>query len=152
MHFVELGREKREMFEKPTVFILGAGASHPYGFPLGRDLVWDIIRRIEVRDNEDVRLFRDLDCTDRQMIGLASELRAADPPSIDDFLKRREDLRSLGKLAIANELMRIEGEGALSAATTEQWYRLLVAKITDRAFKDIPSSNVRIVSFNCDRS
>ena len=35
------------MFEKETLFILGAGASKPYGFPIGNELVQDIIHRIK---------------------------------------------------------------------------------------------------------
>ncbi len=35
------------MFKKETVFILGAGASKPYGYPLGSDLIKEIIANID---------------------------------------------------------------------------------------------------------
>ncbi|KTC84243.1 MULTISPECIES: hypothetical protein [Legionella] len=35
------------MFKQNTVFVLGAGASYPYGFPLGKDLMIEIIQNIE---------------------------------------------------------------------------------------------------------
>ena len=35
------------MFKEETLFILGAGASCPYGYPLGKDLIQDIIHNIK---------------------------------------------------------------------------------------------------------
>lgn len=35
------------MFHKKTVLILGAGASKPYGYPIGRELISGIIEIIE---------------------------------------------------------------------------------------------------------
>ncbi len=35
------------MFKNKTLFILGAGASHPFGYPLGRQLIKDIIKDIK---------------------------------------------------------------------------------------------------------
>ena len=35
------------MFRNKTVFVLGAGASKPYGYPIGRELIDDIIDNIE---------------------------------------------------------------------------------------------------------
>jgi hypothetical protein len=34
------------MFKEETLFILGAGASYPYGYPLGKALVIDIVNNI----------------------------------------------------------------------------------------------------------
>ncbi len=45
------------MIEVPTVLILGAGASNPYGFPLG----WDLLKKMcEVLADERQRLFQQL--------------------------------------------------------------------------------------------
>lgn len=35
------------MFKEETLFILGAGASYPYGYPLGKDLITQIINNIK---------------------------------------------------------------------------------------------------------
>jgi hypothetical protein len=35
------------MFREKTLFILGAGASYPYGYPLGKELINEIIKNIE---------------------------------------------------------------------------------------------------------
>lgn len=49
------------MFERPTVIILGAGASEPFGFPLGRDLYQDILDGVgNVRARLDNREFSQL--------------------------------------------------------------------------------------------
>lgn len=35
------------MFKSETIFILGAGSSHPYGYPLGKELIQKIIENID---------------------------------------------------------------------------------------------------------
>ena len=40
----------RIMITKPTVLVLGAGASLPYSYPSGGDLVKDIVSKVDSRD------------------------------------------------------------------------------------------------------
>ena len=81
------------MFNTPTVFILGAGASWRYGYPTGEGLVRKAIRKAE-------------------QIAQHMEFAAREPPSQSDadrlfpkaeprFLKQNPDLHEMGKLAIA---------------------------------------------------
>ena len=39
------------MIEVPTCLVLGAGASAPYGFPVGETLMDDIIDKVATRPN-----------------------------------------------------------------------------------------------------
>ena len=38
------------MFERPVVFVIGAGASNEYGLPLGKDLKSSIAASVSFRD------------------------------------------------------------------------------------------------------
>jgi hypothetical protein len=46
------------MIRKPTVFILGAGASEPYGFPIGRELVAQAIRLLQTQNEPRLAMLR----------------------------------------------------------------------------------------------
>ena len=92
-----------------TVFVLGAGVSHPYGFPLGQELVESI-----------VRLDRDLFVKDtggrypsNMVKGLQNALARSGMRSIDRFLQNRSDYLEVGKAAIASVLMPLEVEELL---------------------------------------
>ena len=113
------------MFEQPTVFILGAGASWHYGYPTGEDLVKRVIataKRIQpyFQDSEDLRTNNHPEyirnkatvtaCHDypkawneaaTECKKLIDTLEAVDPLVIDYFLSQNEELQSIGKLMIA---------------------------------------------------
>jgi hypothetical protein len=109
------------MISKPTVFVLGAGASAPYGFPLGTAL----------SDAIAVELLRDSDFRD-DLLGaninvpilqqFARALRASGRYSIDEYLQGHPEYRDLGKLAIARILIPAERDDRLDfTADYRQW-------------------------------
>ena len=86
------------MIRTPTVLVLGAGASMPYGFPSGQGLKENIIsfgaevhKRIE-------HLPR---CTQERFQEFQRELRYSSQSSVDAFLEHRPELVPLGKALIA---------------------------------------------------
>jgi len=109
------------MFEKKTVFILGAGASWHYNQPTGEDLVKDVrdkaeelIKRLRQKPDRtlyhgqlveflankfrgDSRQFNTIDF----LQDFIDRLTHVDPPVIDYFLEWNEDLRSIGQMMIA---------------------------------------------------
>ena len=100
------------MIETPTVLILGAGASKPYGFPAGRELLDEIcaslkgnfLRRQWGRDF--VELFhpplnKDLDL----ITEFRERLYQSSKGSVDAFLEANPDFVEVGKLAIAATLV-----------------------------------------------
>lgn len=142
------------MITKKTVFVLGAGASKPYGFPLGPEL-------------------RDRLCGAIQGSWLAGELeRLANMPqqdthefsrdflhsglfSIDTYLAHRTDHAHIGRYAIAAELCQKEDSGSLvSSDPSENWYRLLWNEMVFDAKRphDIGANQVKFITFNYDRS
>lgn len=130
------------MIEKRTVFILGAGASKPYGLPTGNELRCDIIRNFrksygdhlitqQATEKERVRRGYPTICD------ATAFLSAFDGPnnmeSIDLFLYRQPRFERVGKLAILLSILRHERESRFGHNTKEpdwDWYSLLYDRMT----------------------
>jgi hypothetical protein len=99
-----------KMIRQPTVLILGAGASAPFGFSLGSTLS----EQIQRGNLDDDSMFAQDLCSagvppDYLKLGyvrqFAAELRAAARYSIDEFLPQQPGYRQVAKLAIAQTLI-----------------------------------------------
>jgi len=80
------------MIEKPTVLILGASASMPYGFPSGEELMQEILEKI--RPNSAKELFRVLlkfGFKPKDIDDFYNGLKHSQKFSVDEFLEHRED-------------------------------------------------------------
>ncbi len=134
------------MIKEPTVLILGAGASKPYGYPTGKELVDFVI-------NTHTTLV-DFGASESDAKEFATDLRRSAVESIDTFLERRRHWRELGKLAIAVFLMRAEREDNLYPGTGDNWYAFLMntvdAGIT--GFDELEQNQISVITFNYDRS
>jgi len=138
----------------PTLFVLGAGASHPYGFPCGaklRSLICDAASD----HNPANRALVELGFEAEAVRNIASEFQDSNVPSIDAFLSRRPDLVEIGKHVIAANLCCEENPTAISSEETkDHWYRYLWSRLiedTDSPHQLI-NNEVRFISFNYDRS
>jgi len=122
------------MFDRKTVFIIGAGASWHYGYPTGEELVTRVIEKAktaeekfrqmrEERFRSDVTpafvtrhgVVDDPHESDLQWIrafgecdNLASRLKSVDPLVIDYFLGHNKQLADIGRLCIAWTLLERE--------------------------------------------
>jgi hypothetical protein len=121
------------MFERDTVFILGAGASNHFGYPLGTKLRAEIIECAEKLSSECPSLRKSPDIPDfvkarlsRKTFGfddalhdewnkiqkesedLASALRGAGDSTIDHFLHTRPRFQQLGRMFIAQRIIQSE--------------------------------------------
>jgi hypothetical protein len=134
---------------KPTVLILGAGASNPYGYPLGAQLVDSIVGLtgrggglLEVLSGEaNVDQFH-------------SRLRGSDVESIDDFLESNPAFAAVGKLCIAAGLT-VWGPGFNHTTNSStHWYRYLWGRLHEGASttEQFRLNRLRIVTYNYDRS
>ena len=138
------------MINTPTVLILGAGASAPYGFPLGRglrDLVCDISGTIAAvvaaavgQDVEQVEEF-------------VTTLRHSGYTSVDWFLEDRTEFISVGKAAIAAALIPLEQSERLFPphAPVAHWYESLLNTL-DTPQGAFAENQLSIITFNYDRS
>src|SRR6185295_12564481 len=109
------------MIGRQTVLVLGAGASQPYGFPLGAGLVDQVCT--EILDENQGRTLGTVGADGKQYFVTFSErlkrlghrpdlierfavqMRQARPYSIDAFLETRTEFRTVGKAAIADVLL-----------------------------------------------
>lgn len=157
------------MIKKRTVFVLGAGASVPYGFPTGGELVDHICAEILISDRArvpprrmhllDFRLpirLADLGYSAKDIQEFASAMYAVRPYSVDTFLEMRPAFKDIGKAAIADVLLRAETKSLTVDADAEfDWYRYLLNNILLRRSPEFFSEQVkflRLVTFNFDRS
>jgi hypothetical protein len=141
---------------KPIVFVLGAGGSAAYNFPLGSELVTDILRLEpqnqpwnEMRNADELRL-------------LHTALRYSDHSSIDILLQHRKDLRDIGALAIAacllpkeipTNLARHAEKFTPARLEYDRWYGLLFELLSrNRTFEQFAKLDVKFVTFNYERS
>ena len=76
------------MITEPVVLILGAGASAPYGFPLGVDLV-DAISRAYSADRTFLARMNGLGFENGEVNQFCMALQQARPYSIDAFIQAR---------------------------------------------------------------
>lgn len=129
-----------------TVLVLGAGASKPYGFPLGEQLKNHIIDNTtpaaldalnELRyDLTTIREFKDA-------------LRWGDHATIDIFLERKTNFREIGSYFIAAAIG--EFEKGSSPFPARDWY-LDLFRLLDLETLQGNLPNLSIVTLNYDRS
>lgn len=135
------------MISIPTTLILGAGASQPYGYPLGDalssqiaggkyDLVPDLLA---------------LGCEKDVIEDFQKSLPEAGLGSIDAYLARVERHASVGRLALAHQMLH-EDSRAQNFATDWLGYmwRVAVEDVTDP--EDFKENKLSIVTFNYDTS
>ena len=138
------------MIRIPTVLILGAGASAPFGYPVGGSLTERI--KAELRPDKPGQLQRNLisaGFSPDELLKFRNELRYSQRPSIDAFLEDwATDFMEVGKAAIAASLIRHEDRDKV--VDEPNWYRRLFAEMTDE--KNFSENELRIVTFNYDRS
>ncbi len=140
------------MITTRTLFILGAGASKPYGFPIARTL-YDQIAAGEFElapDDFGRTTLTKLRTTMKQ--AFCSALRDCGMTSVDRFLEYRRDFEAVGKYAIASVLIKKEQpETLFRAVPAEDWYRRIFSSMAS-PLNDFHRNQVAFVTFNYDRS
>jgi len=127
------------MITTPTVFILGAGASMNYHYPSGKDLV------VEIRNNPpDLREFN---IAPLEVKAFTDALHKSDSLSVDAFLEHQPKFLEIGRLSIAQALMKREHEERL----TSDWYQYLLNCMIC-PFEHFKDNRVSFITFNYDRS
>src|SRR5450759_583694 len=122
------------MITKNTVFILGAGASNPYKYPLGSELVKIICSNLENSPSEgqeksNFEVLQGFGYSADDLLAFRKELIYSDTPSIDNFLEHRKEYLELGKLAIAQALIPYEITDNLFNVD-RSWYKYVFGKLS----------------------
>lgn len=144
------------MIKTQTLFILGAGASVPFGYPTGGKLRDDICSHENVhqltellrQDPHGRFVHYDLNGT----VGrFTDEFKESKSYSIDAFLESRQEYMKIGKMAIALILKNYEIKSELSKQEGN-WYMYLFNRMKDCDFKDFNKNKISFVTFNYDLS
>jgi hypothetical protein len=143
------------MIKQRTVFIIGAGASAPYGFPSGIELKNQIIKLFSNPASPKVeRLHSYFRVSGYSEIikNFREALLYSGKISVDAFLEHRPEFVDLGKLAIATVLIPCEIQDTLfSIDNQKNWYQHLYQKM-NAPFETFGSNQVVFITYNYDRS
>jgi hypothetical protein len=96
------------MIVKPTVFVLGAGAMADYGFPIGWQLVRQVIDNFQPRTKWRELLIEHGHCTDQKIDEFLNALGGSAQNSVDAFLEEREEFLDIGIAAMSIALIHNE--------------------------------------------
>ena len=139
------------MITTPTVFVLGAGASVDFDFPVGKALLSGVVASLRtatpIREHVLARGFSPKDVDD-----FTNALRFSAEVSIDAFLEKRPALMNVGKAAMAAVLINCESiERIFSERGGLNWMQYLVGKMQGPSFEAFAENSVTFVTFNYDR-
>ncbi len=141
------------MIKAPTVFVLGAGASKPYGFPLGQQLLDTVANELKRGTNGAFEVSMRALGHDGQLVKEFGQcLAVCGRSSIDAFLETRREFLAVGKAAIARALLVYEGDQHLSGGGQDAWYGYLFDKILMGSPEDFQRNKLTVITFNFDRS
>jgi hypothetical protein len=154
------------MLTEPTVFILGAGASVPYGYPTGRQLRGYICKNFLNNYLNLHRQYRDSPKEQRiEQVETEKFVEAFNQSgnfSIDLWLARNTEFSEIGKKAILTVISKMEhsskfNEDMIEDNQKHDWYSYLFNRMTNTlidpgAFARFNENKVGFVTFNYDRS
>ena len=147
------------MITKPTVLVLGAGASVPYDYPTGLGLKKLVVEALRSQKSDRVdRLLLNLERprTPKEVAEFGKALHESRIGSVDAFLEcegNREDVE-IGKRAIAQVLGARERSDVLVNTTIDNgnWYAWLFERMADCPFDQFGENALTVITFNYDRS
>lgn len=151
------------MINKKIVFILGAGASKPYGFPTGAELKKEVLQKnygkgIKAAKSRQQGQYSSLwayildTCGEQIVESFFKSLRKSGFSSVDAFLENREEFIELGKILISIELIKYEDENKLYSCEAGDWYQYLYHNMLRASSEDFSRNNISFLTFNYDRS
>jgi hypothetical protein len=144
------------MITKPTLFILGAGASIPYGFPSGWDLRQGICEASQAVDADIVtKLNTILGIPTDALMLFSMRFKLSRLNSIDSFLSKHPEFSDIGKAFIAALLIPKENDFHFDQVTNDDdWYYALWNALVSNVstIEELANNNIQIITFNYDRS
>ena len=137
------------MIERPTVLILGAGASAHLGYPVGIQLLNKVC---ELERDKSLELDDALALDGLTVSDFFLRLSRSGFYSVDAFLEANPEFTNLGKYLTAKCLKKNEVEGQLFAPHNPGWYQYLFLALLTPQIDALSSNRLTIISFNYDRS
>jgi len=133
----------------PTVFVLGAGASAPFDFPIGSELTKHVVSQLGEGGVCFNALRTHCNFSPDEIKDFRDALFHSGKNSIDAFLEHRTEFLSIGKGATASLLIGHENDGTLFRFDNN-WLRYLYGRL-NTSFEDFGQNHLSIISFNYDR-
>ena len=155
------------MIDIPTLFILGAGASKPYGYPTGSELRRDIISNFYRALFEIIKSDPSLEPDEksdllRKAQDFVINFSKSSIESIDKFLALNPRFSFIGKIAITLSVLSCEQrsnfrEEMIPSNNSEDWYTLLFNRMispfsSPTDIRKFPENKIAFITFNYDRS
>lgn len=142
------------MIDTPTVLVVGAGASKPYGFPLGTELR-DRVLEAATAPLSAFQVLRTGTKPD-ELLRFAEVLARSGFSSVDAFLEEQPAWISAGKAVMALCLLQAEFKARPHILPPHQpadhWYQSLWACLKAPSWAAFRQQPFHIVTFNYDRS
>jgi hypothetical protein len=142
------------LITNPTTFVVGAGASVPFGLPVGAKLMAEA-RGLQ-HDSPNYQLLRQVFKAD-QLDAFLSDLRGHPEDSIDAFLEHRQhvdETMTIGRALIAALMGRHMATSQKRAADGNDWVTLIIRKMGKGASRaaafTAAAKTVSFVTFNFD--
>ena len=146
------------MINRPTVFILGAGTSKPYNYPIGYELKNQICTRFESELWELIKNEFHLSREEMKMDARILVEKFSNSPieNIDKFLSIKSNLKLIGKIAISMFILKAEKNAFISGKNTkreEDWFQWLFQNMLSKTndYRNIIENNISFITFNYDR-
>jgi hypothetical protein len=138
------------MITKPTVLILGAGASMPFGFPSSSDLKTEIVS-LQEKESELMRLLLASDFKHDEIVDFAKTLGASLFLSVDRFLEfTLGSYRRIGCAAIAAEILLKSRD--LAMRRDFDWMGILFSALAPQFEEELYDDRLTVVTYNYDCS
>lgn len=145
------------MIENPTTLILGAGASKPYQYQTALELTKEILEQTGHHTKNLYQVLINLGYEKNKFLEFNHALKESGVNSVDSFLEYRsnKDFWKIGKISMTYLLASREGISAnnfsIISKNEDNWYHYIYNHLSS-SFEDFDKNNLRIVTFNYDRS
>jgi len=153
------------MIDRETVFILGAGASDPYGFACGKNFNKKIIQDfhksyIDLMNESHGKDYALYDSYKDNSLKFINKLQKSGIPSIDQFLAINKEFAEIGKAAITWCILEFEKkclEPWSISGVDMDWYSYLYKEMISsiKSPRDIElfgQNKISFITFNYDRT
>jgi hypothetical protein len=140
------------MITEPTVLIVGAGASKPFGFPIGTELKERICSEL-LDTKTDVHIIIN-EFNGSQLQSFVKDLKYSGFYSVDAFLEVRQEYEKIGKRAIAAILLEEEARNENQLFASNTWFQYLFNILTNNSknLDSFQSNKISIITYNYDRA
>lgn len=150
------------MIEKQTLLILGAGASHPYGFPTGPQLRNILLNKFPSFASKYLGKSR-WDENLAKIKNFVSRFEKSSDEMIDYFLATNDnnpEIINIGKFGIFTSIYEAEIQSGFrekSIDKDDDWYSYLLFQLTNsiqnnESYEYVAKNKLTIITFNYDRS